>query len=357
MLEVRDICKNYSGKPLLQGVSFCVGAGETVCLLGPSGSGKSTLLRIIAGLELPEAGVVLWDGQDMAGIPVHRRNFGLMFQDYALLPHRSVAENVGFGLRMHAYPRAEIQLRVADALDKVNMTAFARRKVTDLSGGEQQRVALARALAPRPRLVMLDEPLGALDRTLREQLIEELHHLLQTTGIPAIYVTHDQEEAFALADRLVMLHDGRVEQIGSPAEVYGRPASPWAARFLGFNNLIPGKVTALEPFRVSTEIGIFQPGEGPGGDLQLGSPITLLIRPTGVKLAEDTPKVNHVWGAVEDVLFQGDKFRVRLRVTAGITLQFYLPEPLVPGQTAVLVIEPGSITSMAVEPGSIISLE
>ncbi len=248
MLEVREIRKNYGGKPLLQGISFCVGAGETVCLLGPSGSGKSTLLRIIAGLEAPEAGQILWDGQDMAGIPVHRRNFGLMFQDYALLPHRNVAENVGFGLRMQAFPRAEIQAQVLAALEKVHMGAFARRRVTDLSGGEQQRVALARTLAPRPRLIMLDEPLGALDRSLREQLIEELHHLLQTTGIPAIYVTHDQDEAFALADRLIMLHDGKVEQVGSPAEVYGRPASAWAASFLGFNNLVAGTVAARGAF-------------------------------------------------------------------------------------------------------------
>jgi ABC-type Fe3+/spermidine/putrescine transport system ATPase subunit len=362
MLEVVDIRKNYAGKPLLQGVSFGVGAGETVCLLGPSGSGKSTLLRIIAGLELPDAGKILWDGEDMASIPVHRRNFGLMFQDYALLPHRSVAENVAFGLRMQALPRAEIQPRLAEALEKVHMTAFARRRVTDLSGGEQQRVALARALAPRPRLLMLDEPLGALDRTLREQLIEELHHLLQTTAIPAIYVTHDQEEAFALADRLVMLHDGRVEQIGSPAEVYGRPASAWAARFLGFNNLIAGSVAALDPFRVNTVIGAFRPAAPPDHPLSVGSPVTLLIRPTGVKLAGEDVQANQVSGAVEDVLFQGDHFRVGLRCTPTngvlrtptngvlrtpvVTLQFYLPEPLTPGQNAVLTLEPGSIVCL-----------
>ncbi len=351
MLEVREIRKNYAGKPLLQGVSFCVGAGETVCLLGPSGSGKSTLLRIIAGLETPEAGQILWDGQDMAGIPVHRRNFGLMFQDYALLPHRNVAENVGFGLRMQAFPRAEVQARVGEALEKVHMAGFARRRVTDLSGGEQQRVALARTLAPRPRLIMLDEPLGALDRSLREQLIEELHHLLQTTGIPAIYVTHDQEEAFALADRLIMLHDGKVEQVGSPAEVYSRPASAWAASFLGFNNLIAGTVAALEPFCVNTAIGVFQAGGPPDHWMAVGSQVTLLIRPTGSRLAAkiqsaDTQALNQVGGLVEDVLFQGDKFRIGLRCGPTITLQFYLAEPLSPGQNVTLVVEPGSIVCL-----------
>jgi len=342
---VREIHKNYAGKPLLQGVSFCVGVGETVCLLGPSGSGKSTLLRIIAGLEPPEAGRVLWDSQDIAGIPVHRRNFGLMFQEYALLPHRNVAENVGFGLRMQSLPRVEIQKRVAEALEKVNMSAFARRRVTDLSGGEQQRVALARTLAPRPRLIMLDEPLGALDRTLREQLVEELHHLLQTTGIPAIYVTHDQEEAFALADRLVMLHDGRVEQVGSPAEVYARPVSAWAARFLGFNNLIAGSVASLEPFSVKTRIGVFQVGKLPGHLSAVGRQVTLLIRPNGLKLEGDNSP-GQIKGTVEDVLFQGDQFRIGLRCATAITLQFYLSEPLTPGQTVALAVEKGSIVCL-----------
>jgi spermidine/putrescine transport system ATP-binding protein len=346
MLEVRDIYKNYNGKPLLQGVSFSVGAGETVCLLGPSGSGKSTLLRIIAGLELPEAGAVVWDGEDMAAIPVHRRNFGLMFQDYALLPHRNVAENVGFGLRMQALPRAEIGRRVAEALEKVNMAAFARRRVTDLSGGEQQRVALARALAPRPRLLMLDEPLGALDRTLREQLIEELHRLLQSTGIPAIYVTHDMEEAFALADRLVMLHNGRVEQVGSPVEVYARPASAWAAAFLGFNNLLAGSVTALDPLCVKTPLGVFQVGGQPEHGLAVGSQVTLLIRPTGAKLDGSDHPANQIRGTVEDALFQGDKFRIELRCTPSISLQFYLPESLTPGQPAALVVEPSGLVCL-----------
>ena len=348
MLEVRDICKDYAGKPLLHGVSFNVGAGETVCLLGPSGSGKSTLLRIIAGLEVPETGQILWDGEDIASIPVHRRNFGLMFQDYALLPHRNVAENVGFGLRMHALPEAEIAERVADALQKVNMAAFAGRRVTDLSGGEQQRVALARALAPRPRLLMLDEPLGALDRTLREQLIEELHYLLQTTGIPAIYVTHDQEEAFALADRLVMLHDGRVEQVGSPAEVYARPASAWAARFLGFNNLITGSVAALEPFRVKTAIGTFQLEGQAGRPVGVGSLVTLMIRPTGSIVDKENNKqpLNQIKGTVEDVLFQGDRFRIGVRCSAEVNLQFYLAEPLTPRQRVVLVVEPGSLVCL-----------
>ncbi len=193
MLTVENIYKTYEDQPLLKGVSFTVGAHESVCLLGASGSGKSTLLRIIAGLESAESGRILWQSQDLKPVPVHRRQFGLMFQDYALFPHRTVAENVAFGLRMQNLPRPEITNRVAEALDQVNLGSFSGRRVTDLSGGEQQRVALARALAPRPRLLMLDEPLGALDRALREQVMEGLRRLLHATGIPAVYVTHDQD--------------------------------------------------------------------------------------------------------------------------------------------------------------------
>jgi ABC-type Fe3+/spermidine/putrescine transport system ATPase subunit len=210
MLDVQELYKTYEGQPLLKGVTFRVEPGETVCLLGPSGSGKSTLLRLISGLEQPEAGHILWNGVDQAGVPVHRRQFGLMFQEYALFPHRSVAENVAFGLRMQRLPASQIREQVQQALDQMNLGQFGERRVTDLSGGEQQRVALARALAPRPRLLMLDEPLGALDRTLREQLLEELRVLLHRTGIPAIYVTHDQQEAYALADRMLLLHSGKV---------------------------------------------------------------------------------------------------------------------------------------------------
>ncbi|MGD0708243.1 MAG: ABC transporter ATP-binding protein, partial [Anaerolineaceae bacterium] len=202
MLEVRQIFKDFEGQPLLKGVSLTVSQGETVCLLGPSGSGKSTLLRIIAGLEPAESGQVLWDGRDLKEVPVYQRRFGLMFQDYALFPHKNVADNVAFGLRMQNLPADEIKQRVQEALEQVHLQAFARRRVTDLSGGEQQRVALARALAPRPLLIMLDEPLGAMDRALREQLIGEIRGLLHETRIPAIYVTHDQEEAFTIADRL-----------------------------------------------------------------------------------------------------------------------------------------------------------
>ena len=342
MLEVRDIHKIYDRQPLLQGVSFTVSPGETVCLLGASGCGKSTLLRIIAGLERSERGQVLWNGEDLSSFPVHKRHFGLMFQDYALFPHRTVAENVAFGLRMQRLPGEEIRSRTVEALDQVNMKTFADRRVTDLSGGEQQRVALARALAPRPKLLMLDEPLGALDKALRAQLLDELRKLLHHSGIPAVYVTHDQEEAFAIADRLILLHQGRVVQDNSPVEVYTHPSSAWAARFLGFVNLIPGKIVGSEPLRVETGLGCWQPGETSRGPVEIGRPVTLLIKPEGAKPSQKDDKCNILEGFVQDVLFRGEGFRVDIQVE-GAEFQFFQNQALRVGDKIRFKIDPQAV--------------
>ncbi|HHY89263.1 MAG TPA: ABC transporter ATP-binding protein [Chloroflexi bacterium] len=343
MLEVRDIHKTYEGQPLLRGVSLKVDEGETVCLLGRSGSGKSTLLRIITGLEQPESGDVLWDGASLRGVPVHERNFGLMFQDFALFPHRSVFDNVAFGLRMKHASRAEVEERVMEVLRQVDMQDFARRRVTDLSGGEQQRVALARALAPRPRLLLLDEPLGALDKTLREQLVEELRHLLHVSGTPAVYVTHDQEEAFAVADRLVLLNQGRVEQRGTPAEIYNSPDTPWVARFLGLTNLVPGEVVSSQPLQVRTDLGLFQPACPPGAEPAPGSKVTLLFKPSGASVAPAPQPVNGLEGVVEDVVFRGEAFRVTLALDHDYRFSFNLEQRPTQGQPVSLALEDGAV--------------
>jgi spermidine/putrescine transport system ATP-binding protein len=328
MLELIDIHKTYEDQPLLIGISFAVEAGETVCLLGASGSGKSTLLRIIAGLEQPESGQVLWNGVDLASVPVHLRRFGLVFQDYALFPHLKVAENVAFGLRMQNLPQDEIKLRVTASLEQVNLGGFASRRVTDLSGGEQQRVALARALAPRPRLLMFDEPLGALDRALKDHLLEELRGILHNSEIPAIYVTHDQEEAFAIADRIVLLHDGQIAQAGTPAEVSARPVSGWVANFLGLGNVLEGK--CLGNGRVETSLGMLEVRcETEAGE---GEFVALLIRPERVKLIENGTGLK---GRVADVLFQKNGFRVTLENG----LYFYLPTALRVGEHISFTVE------------------
>ena len=328
MLELIDIYKTYENQPLLSGISFVVEAGETICLLGASGSGKSTLLRIIAGLEEPENGLVLWDGENLDSVPAHLRNFGLVFQDYALFPHLTVGENVAFGLKMKRLAQDDIKLRVTALLDQVNLSGFANRSVTELSGGEQQRVALARALAPRPRLLMFDEPLGALDRALRDHLLDELRGNLRASEIPAIYVTHDQEEAFAIADRILLLHDGLIAQDGTPAEVASHPASGWVAQFLGLGNVTTGKW--LERGRVQTPLGMLDVDcETEAG---VGMEVALLIRPENVTLTRNGTGLK---GRVADVIFQKNGFRVTLENG----LYFYTSEKLQVGEEISLVVE------------------
>jgi spermidine/putrescine transport system ATP-binding protein len=308
MLELRNINKSYDNQPLLEDISFKVAPGETVCLLGASGSGKSTLLRIIAGLEAPESGEVCWDGKDLASVPAHQRNFGLVFQDYALFPHLNVRKNVSFGLRMQGLDSQGISLRVATLLEKMNLNGFEKRRVTDLSGGEQQRVALARALAPNPRLLMFDEPLGALDRALKDELLEELRRILRSSGIPAIYVTHDQAEAFTVAERILLMHAGRIVRQGKPDEVCEHPGSVWTARFLGLGNILVGEVLEIHgrEFTVRTTAGDFQ--LHCEHSHRAGESVQFLVRRNQSRL--DTQGT--LAGRVSDVVFQQNGYKVIL---------------------------------------------
>jgi ABC-type Fe3+/spermidine/putrescine transport system ATPase subunit len=303
MLEVQHIYKTYEGESLLNDITFQLNSGETICLLGVSGSGKSTLLRIIAGLEDPNSGRILFNGDDLASTPAHLRDFGLVFQDYALFPHLNVYDNVAFGLRMRRMEKDEIAERVASSLELVDLKDFGKREVTELSGGEQQRVALARALTTRPRLLMFDEPLGALDRSLREDLLNELRTILHQTDIPAIYVTHDQEEAFTIADRVLILHDGKIIRDGTSADVWADPQSFFVADFLGLGNILDGEVNGSNKFH--TEQGDFFV-ECPHQH-SLGDKVKLLARPFQVR-----DEANVISGIVTDVIFQNDRYKVVL---------------------------------------------
>lgn len=231
-LEVEGVTKRFGSTIALDGVSLLMEAGEVVAILGPSGCGKSTLLRVISGLERPDQGRVRYEGRDMTDVPVHLRRFGLMFQGYALFPHRNVGRNVSFGLEMQGLGSSEVAERTARALEWVGLAGFADRPIEGLSGGEQQRVALARTLAPEPVLVMLDEPLGALDRRLRERLVHEVGDVLRARGATALYVTHDHDEAEAVSDRVVIMRSGRVVQSGTLAEIRESPSDDWVAEFV-----------------------------------------------------------------------------------------------------------------------------
>jgi spermidine/putrescine transport system ATP-binding protein len=300
-VRLQGVRKSFGGRPAVDGVDLEVRRGEFFSLLGPSGCGKTTLMRLVAGFEAPDAGRIELAGRDMAGVPPHRRDVNLVFQNYALFPHLDVGENVAFGLRLAGVP--DVDARVARALDQVHLPGAQRRAVTTLSGGEQQRVALARAVVTGPRVLLLDEPLSALDRQLRVALRAELRHLQRELGMTFILVTHDQEEALALSDRIAVLRNGRVEQVGPPAEVYERPSTRFVAGFVGAGNFFEGRGDGA---RVRTPDGLVieAPAEGD---------VVLLVRPERLRLAPGHPGLEAV---VEEVLYQGATTSVLLRAGA-----------------------------------------
>lgn len=329
MLRVEGVRKRFSGKEAVAGVDLEVRRGEYVCILGPSGSGKSTLLRLVAGFEAPDQGRVELEGISMEGVPPEARPVHTVFQGYALFPHLTVAANVEFGLRVRRIPAAERRARVAEALELVGLPDFGHRRPGGLSGGEQQRVALARALVNRPPLLLLDEPLAALDRRLRLRMQEELRRIQRELGIAFLHVTHDQEEALRLSDRVAVMDGGRVLQVGPPREVYHRPAGSFVADFLGSANLLPGRVepgpppslVLAEGWRVPRTGGLAEGAHGgapaaggAAGEVGVAGtwavrPEVLRLEPVGAEIAE-----GRVRGRVESRLPLGgvEEFRVRI---------------------------------------------
>lgn len=340
MLVVRNISITFDGQTVLDNVSLEARQGEILCMLGPSGCGKTTLLRIIAGLERPDSGDIWCDGQSITTTPVHTRGFGLMFQDFALFPHMTVAQNVAFGLRMRGRP--DVQGRIQEVLKLVGLSGFENRDVARLSGGERQRVALARSLAPEPRLLMLDEPLGSLDATLRSKLVLELRWIIKEAGLTAIYVTHDQEEAFAIADRVAIMNAGTIEQVDVPEVIYHRPVTVFAARFLGLNNIVP--VLNADGRLLKTPVGIYESDSH--------APY-LLLHPAGVKLAEmrtDSVRTS-ISGIVSERIFQGDSYRLVVthdsQTSITLTVPSYAAHVPETGNRIELIIDPGAVVPLA----------
>lgn len=317
-VRLNELSKRYGTQLAVDALSLTIEPGSMLALLGPSGCGKTTCLRMIAGLVQPTSGEIFIDGKRITGTPVHRRNIGMLFQNYALFPHMTVAENVAFGLEARRLPKAEIASRVSGALQLVQLGGYADRMPAQLSGGQQQRVALARCLVVEPALLLLDEPLGALDKGLRENMQVELRALQQRLGITTIMVTHDQDEALTLADRIAIMRGGRLEQLGSPAEVYQAPASRFVAGFIGVSNFFRGRVDRRDgqAGSVTTDSGIVLtiPDCPPGRD-----DVTVALRPEAIIIepAASVDGPNRVVGTVEQVVYRGFISHTYLRLNNG----------------------------------------
>ncbi|WP_114377319.1 ABC transporter ATP-binding protein [Elioraea thermophila] len=317
------VAKSYDRATLvIPDLSFEVGRGEFLTLLGPSGSGKTTTLMMLAGFEAPDRGRILLEGRDIVGVPAHRRNIGVVFQSYALFPHLTVAQNVAFPLSVRGRPRAEIAERVARALAMVRLEGLGDRRPSQLSGGQQQRVALARALVFEPKLVLMDEPLGALDKQLRAELQAEIRRLHRELGVTIVYVTHDQEEALALSDRIAVFNEGRIRQIGPPQALYDHPRDPFVAGFIGENNRLEGEVVGRdEDGQLAVRLG--------GGAVVRAEPVDvapatrrvlLSVRPERIALAHAEAEdlgADALAATVVETVFLGDHVRVRVRLADG----------------------------------------
>jgi len=349
-LKVEGLVKRFGEVVALDGVSLDIASGELLTILGPSGSGKTTLLKVVAGFETPDAGSVRVDGLDITAMPPARRDIGMVFQNYALFPHLTVARNVAFPLEMRNVAKPEIERRVGEALGLVELEGYGQRLPRQLSGGQQQRVALARAIVFNPRLLLLDEPLGALDRRLRQQLGRELRRIQRETSLTTIYVTHDQEEAFTMSDRIAVMHQGTVRQVGTPAEVYSDPCELFVARFLGEINTIPGVVSHAD----DATVRITTPTAGTmtstrTGRFAAGRDVMCAVRPEDVKIGSAAASCRQGDAVVESVIFQGGRQLINLRVgAAAIVAERATEDGLIPE---------GDVVAFGWQPSNVLLLE
>ena len=341
-LSLEHLEKRFGTLEVTRDLSLSIAKSEIVALLGPSGSGKTTVLRLIAGFEQPDSGRITVEGQDVTRIPPERRRFGMVFQHYALFPHMSVGENVAFGLEAQGTPAAEISRRVAETLAVVDLSGFETRKVTQLSGGQQQRVAVARALAPSPRVLLLDEPLSNLDPTLRDRTRRELKRLIRRVGITTVLVTHEQEEAFELGDRVAVMHRGRLDQVGLPEELYERPATRFVATFVGRSNMLEG---TWEGDAVRLAEGVAWPAEAREG-VDPGAPVELVVRPEAFALEPPSASARPdrtLAGEVVERRYAGSETFFLVRLASGRELEI---------QAARDAARPGERVRIAPAPGA-----
>lgn len=344
VLELNNITKSFGDTEVLRDISLAIHEGEFVTLLGPSGCGKTTILRIIAGLEYPDSGKVLLEGKEMENVGPEKRNVNMVFQNYALFPHMNVAQNIGYGLKIRGVGKAEIKKRVEEILSLVQLSGYESRRPSAMSGGQRQRVAIARALVNNPRVLLLDEPLGALDLQLRRQMQLELKHLQKELGITFVYITHDQEEAINMSDRIVVLHEGKIEQVGTPAEIYDRPRTSYVARFVGSANILSGTAeqiwgnqvvlkTAFGSMNCTAERtadgaertadgseriadGLERTADGPERTTAVlkGAPLTLAIRSERIEIHRKPESGTYIEGIIAEKNFAGGMLRIAVRL-------------------------------------------
>ena len=331
IVRFRGIAKSFDGETrVVDDLDLDVARGEFLTLLGPSGSGKTTLLMMLAGFERPSQGTIELDGRPVHDLPPHKRDIGVVFQHYALFPHMTVAENVAFPLELRRRPKAEIAARVGRALDLVRLSDFGRRRPAQLSGGQQQRVAMARALVFEPKLVLMDEPLGALDKQLRERMQIEIRHIHERLGVTFVYVTHDQAEALTMSDRIAVFDRGRVQQLDTPERLYEAPANAFVAHFIGENNRLAGRVAAIRGDRCRVDLaGGVELLATLGVPLAVGDATTVSLRPERVLIAEAAAgRENQHRAEVVEVIYLGDHSRLRLRVFGGDGFEAKVPSAM-----------------------------
>ena len=341
-LELKDIRKSFEKETdVLKGISLAIGKGEFITLLGSSGCGKTTTLRIIAGLEMPDGGQVFLDGKDVTSLAPEARDVNTVFQNYALFPHMNVADNIGYGLKLKKTPKEEIRRKVKEMLELVQLPGYEKRKPSELSGGQKQRVAIARALVNNPKVLLLDEPLGALDLQLRRAMQIELKRLQKKLGITFVYITHDQEEAINMSDRIAVMNEGRFEQIGSPDEIYNHPRTSYVATFVGNANILRGRAAGTENGSVLVELpGGIMPVDAAGEEVKEGEEVTLAVRSENIRLDGGCG----LEAEVAEKSFAGGLLRVVLKLSDGtevIASRYGIDAAVQPGEKVCLSFEPG----------------
>ncbi len=321
-LQIKDVVKDFAGYKAVNHVNLDIAKGEIFALLGSSGCGKTTLLRMLAGFETPTSGQIILNGVDLAGMPPYERPLNMMFQSYALFPHLTVWDNIAFGLRRDGLPSDQVAARVEAMLKLVQLGKYAKRKPHQLSGGQQQRVALARSLAKQPQLLLLDEPLGALDKKLREQTQIELVNIIEQVGVTCVMVTHDQEEAMTMASRIAVMSEGRFLQVGSPNEIYETPSSRFVADFIGNVNLMEGTLAVDEPDHVVVDCADCRHYVGHGITGTLGMPVSVALRPEKIQLSPEQPagEFNVARGTIEELSYFGSFTVYRIKLASGLVL-------------------------------------